>query len=141
MSTTTSASETSAPEYKDLAGNDIRVGDYVVYSALWDRSAVLKFGKVERLAEREANWYRKKPEATIRVRTVDRHTEWRDGKPLKEYWMLQKQGQETTLGFLNRMLVIGSEHVPPDALRVLNMPKPAKHKCTLFDCKACRGEG
>lgn len=36
-------------EYKDMFGRDIKVGDYIVYAGLADRSAVLRAGRVVQL--------------------------------------------------------------------------------------------
>lgn len=98
--------------YTDIAGQPITVGCYVIYAALWDRSATLRYGKVVRLAERKRSWSSDKDKPTIRATTVDR--DW-DGK-----WEIQKKGGETTLGFLDRMLVIPETLVPADAKALLD---------------------
>lgn len=90
----------------------------MVYSALWDRSAVLKYGLVTRLADRqEEHWLPKKKSsemwlrATIRLRSVDRNYD--------DDWELQKGGKEITIGFMDRLLVVPRTAVPATALKLL----------------------
>lgn len=99
--------------HKDIAGADLKPGDYIIYAALWDRSATLKYGKVTRLAERDESWRSGQPKLpTIRLRSVDR--DW-DGK-----WELQRGGKETTLGFLDRLLVVYPEQLPAGVKEMLD---------------------
>ena len=52
-------------EHRDLTGREVRVGDFIVYAALWDRSATLRFGRVAALKER-TGWGRE-PSPTVRA--------------------------------------------------------------------------
>jgi hypothetical protein len=103
-------------DHKDIAGQEIKVGDYICYAALWDRSATMKFGKVTRLADRdEAYVYNRerKKIPTIRLRSVDR--DWHDK------WKVQAKGKEITLGYLDRLIVVPAELVPPAAKELLDV--------------------
>lgn len=114
-------------EHKDLGENQISVDSFIVYSALWDRSAILKFGIVTRLATREERWRGEvQPRPTIRVITVDRKVNHDTG----DYeWVLQKKGGEVTLGFTDRVL-----HVPPYLVpnRVKNLLTDARDRWTCL---------
>jgi hypothetical protein len=79
-------------EYKDIVGKEIQVEDFIIYAALWDRSATLKFGIVTQLSQRENG------DPTIKVITVDR--------TYKGVWGLQNNGRPITLGFLDRLMVL-----------------------------------
>lgn len=108
---------TSRNNHFDIANNEIKPGDFVIYSALWDRSATLKYGIVTRLAKRGSSRYLLESEKyTVRVLSVDRN--W-SGKTKITTWELQKKGKEVTLGFLDRMLVVPSTLVPIQAKEVL----------------------
>ena len=101
---------------RDLSGILIAPGDYIVYAALWDRSAVLKYGLVTRLGLSKPRYsYKLKKhdvqEPTVRVVTVDRDFEHK--------WELQKKGNEVALGFVDRLLVISDDCVPEDARKLL----------------------
>lgn len=87
-------------EYRDLAGQEIKEGSYIVYAALWSRSPVLKFGKVVSLSSRDPSYYQKESTPTIKAITVDRF--WGN----KGKFELQKEGKPVTLGFLDRLLVV-----------------------------------
>lgn len=108
----------------DLAGEPFYPGALVVYAALWDRSAVLKYGIVTRLKRRQENDYMtwsaracigkvptKDGDYTVGVITVDR--------VVFDGWKLQKDGKEITLGFLDRMLVVHQDMVPKEAAGIL----------------------
>lgn len=101
--------------HEDIAGMPICIGDYIIYAALWDRSATLKYGKVTRLAERDEAWTGnpdRKKVPTLRLRSVDR--DWH-GK-----WELQRGGKETTLGFMDRLMVVLPAQVPEEARSLLD---------------------
>lgn len=132
-------------EYKDLAGREIKVGDYVIYAALWSRSAVLKFGKVVSLAARKHGEYSLKKEdtPTLRVTSVDNFL----GK-----YELQNHGTPITLGFLDRVLVIDS--VPDNIAKLLSQKTKRCDKCKgrgwghfpkpdseYKQCDKCNGKG
>ena len=102
-------------DHKDIAGRDIKVGDYIIYAALWDRSATLKYGKVTGLAERDGAWcYNAEPRKTptVKIYSADRDF---NGK-----WELQKKGHVVTLGYLDRLSVIEPHQVPADAKKLLD---------------------
>lgn len=110
-------------EYVDLAGNPISVGDYVAYAALWNRSSVLKYGKVVELDERlvgpatfpNADGDRRTP--TLKVITVDQQVSYdRDWMPTIE-WRVQNGGKVVTLGYLDRVLVVADHQIPWEARR------------------------
>lgn len=118
----------------DIADNEINPGDFVVYAALWDRSATLKYGIVTRLSERKKSEYTRNEgdKYTVRVLSVDRTTRWvlvPNGPSLGTTshverrktvtWELQKNGKEMALGFLDRLLVVPVAMVPVEALTVL----------------------
>lgn len=97
----------------DISGNEIKVGSYIAYAALWDRSATMKFGKVTELCERKPRYGGlEKVTNTLRVVSVDRS--W------KNVWELQNNGKVITLSFLDRLIVIPENFVHPDALKLLN---------------------
>ena len=102
-------------EYKDMFGRDIKVGDYVVYAGLADRSAVLRAGRVIELT------YSKE-----KVRTYDRksgeHRFDHEPKVKCESWNNfraqgwngeEKSGKQkaVSLGFLDRLIVVPEDFV------------------------------
>ena len=97
----------------DISGNEIKVGSYIAYAALWDRSATLKFGKVTELAVRKPRYGGMDPEVnTLRAVTVDRG--WNN------VWEVQNKGKPITLGFTDRLIVIPESLVQKEALDLLN---------------------
>jgi hypothetical protein len=105
----------SQHEYKDMFGNDIKVGDYIVYGGLADRSAVLRAGRVVALTQ-----------STKKVRFYDRSIgEFRnDYEPkircqswnnfLSQDWGgKEKSGKQkdVSLGFFDRLIVVPEEIV------------------------------
>lgn len=113
-------------KYVDIAGDPIEVGDYIVYAALWSRSATLKYGRVVKLVEKKDE-YSNKVSHKAQVVSVDRS--WDDKwelqgggwskKPIEKY-------QVQTLGFLDRMLVVRKEQVPDEARELLDTAYKAK---------------
>jgi len=100
-------------DYDDRAGNPIRVGDYIVYAALWDRSATLKFGRVTELTTRkEEDWKTHTKEPTVKAVSVDL---WFD-----KGHKLQNDGHPVTLAFFDRILSIEGYMVPGDAKKLLD---------------------
>lgn len=117
------------PKHVDLAGNAIHVGDYVVYAALWSRSATLKYGRVVKLVNiygepTGAEYYK------VQVVSVDRSYD--------DKWELQGAGwgekhdvtktKIQTLGFLGRMIVVGNAQVPTEARKLLDAAYKVKAK-------------
>ena len=97
-------------EHKDLAGHTVVPGDFIVYAALWDRSAVLKYGIVTELYQQD-KWYQGIQPA-VKAITVDRT--WKEPG-----WELQKSGQPVVLSFLDRLLIVGNDRVPGGAQKLL----------------------
>lgn len=95
--------------HKDMVGKNISVGCYIVYAALWSRSATLKLGKVVELSSRPPGYYQTEPTLTIKVVTVDRS--WNNT------WESQKDGKPITLGFLDRVLIV--DDVPENVKSLL----------------------
>jgi hypothetical protein len=104
--------------FKDLAGSPFTEGCYVVYAALWSRSATLKYGKVVNLVvpPPDTTPYRN-PVFKLQVVSVDR--------TYKNAWELQgkdkvdpSKGRLQTLSFLDRILRVSEAQVPEEA-RVL----------------------
>lgn len=98
--------------YRDLTEREIFVGDYIVYSALWGRCAVLKYGKVVGLVEKKHEWRADEIEYKAKVVTVDRDH--------NDQWRAQANGRPITLGFLDRMMVVSPDQVPGEARAVID---------------------
>jgi len=113
----------SNAERRDLAGNEIKLGNYVAYAASWSRSPILKYGIVTRLAERKHRYWPTDSETgkstpSIGVLTVDRD--------FKKQWEIQREGKEIVLGFLDRLLVVSPQQVPFEALDILSKAYASK---------------
>ncbi len=98
-------------EWRDFVGQEIKVGDVVVYAANADRSAIFKLGIVMALGqtkEPQWNWKTKRRDEhlpTIKCVTVDA---WYDRDDDNLYWganALQKDGKLVSLGHLDRVIV------------------------------------
>jgi len=89
---------TETHEYKDMFGRDIKVGDYIVYGGLADRSAVLRAGRVLRLTENGKifceSWN------NYQAKGYSWETEEKSGKQ-----------KNVTLGFLDRLIVVPEDYV------------------------------
>ena len=107
--------DTSTFEYKDMFGRDIKVGDYIVYAGLADRSAVLRAGRVIELTA-------SKEEVSIYDRKTGEHSRGHEPKIRCESWNNfrsqgwngeEKSGKQkaVTLGFLDRLIVVPEEYV------------------------------
>ncbi len=105
-------------EHLDVTKRQIKPGDFVVYTSTQGRSAVLKFGRVTQLAERDGAYVGKEERTkfpTLRLVTVSRH--WSQG------WRLQKNGGEVTVDRLEQVMVITHEQVPVEARPLLKTEK------------------
>lgn len=115
-------------KHKDINGHDIKPGNYVLYAALWDRSATLKYGIVVKLKKREKRWSfndHEDDEPTVGVISVDRtYKSYDNGQPTGLIWGLQAKGKEVTLGFLDRLCVVHEESVPKAVRKILDEYKP-----------------
>ena len=118
-------------KHEDLAGNDIKAGDYVAYAALWSRSATLKFGRVTSLVIGKMGY----PETTIpKIQVVSVDRTWNDTWELQGVpWQEKSDGKYNfekskvqTLGFLDRMLVVDKSMVPAEARKLLDAAYKAK---------------
>jgi len=95
-------------EYKDMFGRDIKVGDYIIYAALADRSGVLRAGQVIELTEtKEDRWETKKKDPKIRARSWNnfRQEGWFNGQ---KYTRSGRQ-KDVTLSFLDRIVVVSPD--------------------------------
>ena len=108
-------------KHEDIAGNPIKEGDYVLYAALWSRSATLKYGRVIKLTMAKSPDWRGESPPKVQVVTVDRG--WDDK------WEIQGGGWENkdpekaklvTLGFVDRMMVVTKAQIPEDARKLLD---------------------
>lgn len=91
----------------DCAGKEVKVGSYVVYSVLLDRSAGLSFGRVVSM-HWEAGFIETKKTPRVRVQGA----QFSFGKP-------HLKGTGTLLFPNERMLVIEASQVPARLLRLL----------------------
>lgn len=126
----------SGLEHFDCAGNPIRQGNWVCYSALDGRSGVLRFGYVNRLVEprvvRNSQGYEEEKDTTpVRVLAYYLHHGWNrmdsEGRPLdpKDWtrsavWERLKNGKEVALGFPSRMLVVPYAMIPKQIKELFN---------------------
>ena len=111
-------------EYKDLAGNSIAAGDFIVYAASLGRCPILKYGIVTRLETRkEAYVIGRERDNTPTIRVITAEKVWRWTGPDRTrheiVWSLQKKGGEVALAFLDRMLVVSVLNVPVGASDIL----------------------
>ncbi len=107
-------------ECKDLAGKEITPGCFIVYAALWSRSAVLKYGIVVRLDKRKQTYGGSKEIPTLRVITVDRTGRWDESQKYLYSWNFQNHGKEIILSFLDRVIVISKNDMPKEVLDLLS---------------------
>jgi hypothetical protein len=106
-----------AHEYKDLVGQEIKVGDYVAYAAAWDRSAVLHIGRVRQLTETKEKVYDYHRESSkhhpkVRVRSAEPRR-WGEEK-----WRAQMK--DVSLGFFDRLIVLDPRTLPQELLDLLD---------------------
>ena len=107
--------DTSKFVYKDMFGRGIKVGDYIVYAGLADRSAVMRAGRVIELTH-------SKEKVSIYDRKTQEHRTDYEPKVKCESWNnFRAQGwsggeqsgkqKAVSLGFLDRMIVIPEDYV------------------------------
>ena len=119
-------------EYKDMFGRDIKVGDYIVYAGLVDRSAVLRAGRVIELTHSKTNHSEPKPKIRCESWNSFRSQGWS---------VEEKSGKQAavSLGYLDRLVVVPQEYVsykvkrdldgpPSAALNILNEARRAAQK-------------
>lgn len=111
--------------HKDITGRDIQIDDFIVYAALWDRSATLKYGKVVALIT--GNKGRNQCEVPkIQCVTVDRSFSSPWFVQGMDEWAVESahgKGKRirpaiVTLMFLDRLQVLPPEMLP-SGVRVL----------------------
>jgi hypothetical protein len=122
--------EEGSVTHKDITGAPIKVGAYIVYAALWDRSATLKFGRVVALAEAKRQEYDSRERLPLKVQcvTVDRdgpgkwYVQGRDRYSIEEESRGGKAAKSTlvTLGFLDRMMVVSAWQLPANVRKLLD---------------------
>lgn len=88
-------------EYRDILHNPLDTGDFIIYAALWDRSATLKFGIITEKSSRVETYKGEIP--TLKVITVDREIKFTENGHTHE-WELQNKGRPITLSFLDRLM-------------------------------------
>jgi hypothetical protein len=96
--------DTSNFKYIDMFGREIKVGDYIVYAGLADRSAVLRAGRVIELTHSKTGYG--EPEPKIRCES------WNNYRA-QGWHGEQKSGKQkaVSLGFLDRMIIVPEEYV------------------------------
>lgn len=107
--------DTSKFEYRDMFGREIKVGDYIVYAGLADRSAVMRAGRVVALTH-------SKEKVSIYDRTTgDRRYDYEPKIRCESWNNFRSQGwngedksgkqKAVSLGFLDRLVVVPEEYV------------------------------
>jgi len=109
----------------DVFGTPLKVGDYVIYAANLDRSAILKVAVILELRSIPKGWGTPPIAYKVSTRTAERSMT-RDPKT-REWdnyeWKLQKKGSPITLEFTERMVKVNPK-VIPKALRDLLKEEP-----------------
>ena len=91
-------------KYQDMFGRDIRVGDYVVYAGLADRSAVLRAGRVLELTHSKTGYGDPEPKIKCESWNNFRSQGWSgEGGSGKQ--------KAVSLSFFDRMIVVPEEYV------------------------------
>lgn len=102
-------------EYRDMFGREIKVGDYIVYGGLADRSAVLRAGRVIEL-KCTKDWSGK---LSPKVKAES----WNNYRSMG-YGGIEKSGKQkaVSLGFLDRIVVVPESYVSDKVKRDLDGP-------------------
>lgn len=97
-------SEQPVLEYKDMFGREIKVGDYIVYAALADRSGVLRAGRVLELTYSKESYSKTIPKVKCESWNYYRaQNTWRENVTGKQ--------RAVSLSFLSRMVVVPESYV------------------------------
>lgn len=94
--------ETPVFEYKDMFGREIKVGDYIVYAALADRSGVLRAGRVLELTQSKTSYSDPIPKIKCESWNYYQANGYRNGSGKQK---------AVSLGFLSRMVVVPESYV------------------------------
>jgi len=110
--------DTSKFEYKDMFGRDIKVGDYIVYAGLADRSGVLRAGRVIELTHSKTGYGDPEPKIKAQSWNNYRSKGWNDNK--------ERSGKQkdVSLGFLDRLIVVPENMVSEKIKKDLAGPFP-----------------
>ena len=103
--------------YKDMFDNPIKVGDYIVYAALADRSGVLRAGQVIELTydKSRSSWSDGPLTPKVRAKSWNNfqaeNYEWKGTERVE---LPRKSGRQkdVTLGFLDRLIVVPESQIP-----------------------------
>lgn len=91
-------------EYKDMFGREIKVGDYIVYAALADRSGVLRAGRVLELTKSKTSHGTPVPKVKCESwNYYQSQNSWRENVTGKQ--------KAVSLSFLSRMVVVPESYV------------------------------
>jgi hypothetical protein len=101
-------------EHADLFGRPINVGDYIVYSALDDRSATLRVGQVLELKSVK-NTNEEVAKVFTKSWSNSRASDW-DGREVSG------RQKNVTLGFLTRVVVVDSSTISDKIKKDLDGP-------------------
>lgn len=96
--------DTSTFVYKDMFGRDIKVGDYIVYAGLADRSGVLRAGRVIELTHSKTAYGDPIPKVKCESWNNFRSQGWNNE-------VLSGKQKAVSLGFLDRLIVVPAEIV------------------------------
>ena len=111
-------------EYKDLFGNDIKEGDYLVYAAVDGRSGTLRAAKVLKLTMSKPDKWR--PEKPLEPKVMC--ATWSNFRAERTSWSnepdFEASGRQknVTLSFLDRMIVVPEAQVSDKIKKDLNGP-------------------
>lgn len=98
---------------QDLNGREIEVGNYIVYPALWSRSAILKFGKVVKINPLTIDKYGSAKPETISMLGVEYQSYEKDIKFIPNQTI-------SALKFDYRLMVIDASAINLEAKKLLD---------------------
>lgn len=104
-------------EYFDMFGKEIKVGDYIVYAGLADRSAVMRAGQVIELTQTKGGYSKVKPK--VRVKS------WNAFRADSGSWKNEERSgrqKDVTLEFLDRLIVVPESYISEKVKKDLDGP-------------------
>ncbi len=104
--------------HKDLLGQELHVGDYIVYAGTFDRSAQLRVGRITKLAFRN-QYDRKEPVETVQAKAVQGF--WWSGGP-------KPTQRVVTLGYMDRICKIPAGSVSDKLKEIIELSGISKEK-------------